>query len=204
MHLILHAPPESEPLTLAEARQHLRLDASGSPATHPDDDLVTALIVAARQRVENETGRALISQQWDMLLEEFPAENGGQICIPRPPTLSVDSVAYVDADGETQAFGAESPNVSWRAIGKDNAILVPSYGVSWPATRSQLDAVTIRFTAGYGATAEDVPAPLKQAMLLDIGLLYEHREAVIAGANIAEVPLGWQALVWPYRRPVAG
>lgn len=203
MHLTLLSPPALEPVSLEEARAHLRLDAAGSPATHPDDALVTALIMAARQRIENETGRALIEQQWRLVLDGFPTDNNGRIDLPRAPTISVDSVAYVDVDGAAQGFGLESPNVSWRQVGRDAAILVPAYGVNWPSARAQEDAVTIDFTAGYGDMAADVPAPLKAAMLLDIGLLYEHREAVAGGTSLAELPLGWEALVWPYRRPVA-
>lgn len=205
MRLILVTAPTVEPVTLAQARQHLRLDATGSPAVHPDDDLVTALIAAARTRIENETGRALVSQKWRLLLESFTVDDKGRqrIELPKPPALEVTSVVYVDADGVEQAWGTESPNESWRLIGGDGGLLVPFYGVSWPATRAQEDAVRIEFLAGYGAAADDVPAALRQALLLDVAHLYENRAAVEAGSKV-ETPLGWEALVWPYRRPVAG
>lgn len=204
MHLQLLTSPALEPVTLEQARAHLRLDAVGSPPTHPDDALVTALIVAARQRIENETGRALIAQQWEMVADGFAADEKGRIALPRQPVLSVDQVRYVDSDGVTQTFGLESPVTSWRLIGKDGAILVPGYNIAWPSARAQDDAVRIAFTAGYGEEAADVPAPLKAAMLLDIGLMYENRESVVVGTISSELPMGWEALVWPYRRPVAG
>jgi uncharacterized phiE125 gp8 family phage protein len=207
--LVQLEPPSVEPVSLEQARAHLKLDATGSPATHPDDALVTALIKAARRRVENETGLALIRQKWRLTLEQFPIDVRGRqrMELPLMPTREVSAIRYVDADGETQQWGAESPNESWRLIAGGlhrGGLVVPFYGVVWPTTRAQPDAVEIEFYAGFGADADDVPAELKHALLLDLGHLYENREASVLGAASAPLPLGWEALVWPWRRPVVG
>lgn len=204
MYLRLLQPPAAEPVSLDQARRHLRLDAAGSPPAHEDDALVQDLIVAARQRIEVETDRALVAQQWELSLSLFPTAESGRIRLPKQPVLSVDGIAYVDPTGARVALGTASPNLDWTVIGVDGADLLPGEGLSWrwPTAGGRPDAVTIVFTAGYGDDGAAVPAPLRQAMLLDIGLMYEHREAVAAGVALNELPLGWERLLWPYRRPV--
>jgi hypothetical protein len=58
MHLTLTAPPALEPMSLEEAKLHLRLDDVA------EDDLIAHLITAARLHVERSHGLALIAQGW--------------------------------------------------------------------------------------------------------------------------------------------
>ena len=126
MHLKLITPPSGEPLTLAEARAHLRLDVSGSPPSSPDDALLTTLITLARQNFDGRDGwigRALMTQTYDLLLDGFPGNHmfdylyRGQphfrmgrhrreeaISIPLPPLQSVASIKYVDTNGVLQTM----------------------------------------------------------------------------------------------------
>lgn len=174
MSLKLITAPESEPITLAEAKAHLRV--SGSD----DDALISALIVAARQGAEHITGRALMPQTWELALDEF----GEVIELPRPPFSAMSSVKYIDADGALQTMAEAAYLLDTHS---EPARLMPAYGESWPSTRDQANAVLIRYQAGY-AGAATVPQEIKSWMLLRVGMLYENRESVAAGVTLAEVP----------------
>ena len=185
--------PTTTPITLAETKAHLRVDS-------PDEDaLITALIDAATARFDGPTGilgRALMPQTWDLFLDVFPAEPA--IKLPFPPLASVTGVYYFDAVTEAEAtFAAANYEVDtysipgWVQLAAD---------ASWPEIMETINAVRVRFVAGY-ASAAAVPAPIKAAMLLMIGDLFEHRETAVVGASASAIPLSAtiQALTDPYR-----
>lgn len=166
--------PTVEPVTLAEVKLHLRVDGVD------EDALITALITAAREQAESITRRALNTQTWRLTLDRFPAI----IELPRPHLQSVDSVQYVDTDGVLQTLAADAYQVAGTS---EPARILPAYGQSWPATRSQPEAVSITYTAGFGAAGADVPASIRQWILLYIGALYENREAFRAAERVGGV-----------------
>ena len=90
MPLTLTTPPATEPITLAEANLHLKVD------TTDDDSLITRLIAAARARAEWHTGRAFITQTWTLHLDAWPA--CGIIELPLPPLQSVTSIVTTARD----------------------------------------------------------------------------------------------------------
>ncbi len=188
MGLVLVTAPGVEPVSLAEAKSHLRVD------TTDDDALITALITAAREQVENDTRRALVTQTWDYVLDAFPS--GSEIVLPLPPLQSVTSITYRDKDGNSSTFDASNYVVD--TAGMFGRVVLKS-GVTWPSvTLYPAGAVTVRFVAGYG-DAGAVPQSLKQAILLLVGHLYENREAAIMGTIVRDLPLGYDALVWQRR-----
>lgn len=194
--LTLISAPASEPVALADARLHLRVTATGTPAAHPDDSLISALIVAARQHVEAVTGRALVTQTWEWRAPDFPAS--GRIELPHAPLASVAHVKYYDAADALQTFA--STNYRVHAPAGDTALpgcveLVD--GAAWPGTAYRSDAVVVRYVAGYGNAAA-VPAALRAAMLLIVGHLYEHRENVVVGETATELPMAASALLAPF------
>lgn len=174
MSLKLITAPIAEPITLAEAKAHLRVTGSD------DDAYITALIVAARQGAEHITGRALMAQTWELALNGF----SDVIRLPNPPLTSIASVKYLDESGALITMDASSYLLDDHS---EPARLLPAYGTSWPATRDQANAVLIRYVAGY-ASAAIVPQEIKNWMLLRIGMLYENRESVVPGISIAELP----------------
>lgn len=164
MGLTLIATPGVEPVTLAEAKLHLRVDAAD------DDTLIAALIVAARNQAESRTGRALVTQQWRLDLDRFPVDT---IDLPLPPLQSVESVTYLDAYGVRQNL-AES---EYTVIANETpGSVIPDYGKTWPGCRVTPGSVQISFTAGYGLAAA-VPQDIKQWMLVQISQWYENRDA---------------------------
>lgn len=167
MALKLISAPTAEPITLAEAKLHLRVDSTD------DDSYITALIVAARQAAEHITERALLPQTWEMALDSLD----GEIQLLKPPLVSITSFQYVDVDGVLQTYtGYALDNYS------EPARLTPSYGTDWPVTRDQANSVLIRFVAGY-ADAASVPQEIKSWILLRIGSLYENRESIADSRN---------------------
>ena len=180
-------PPASEPVTVAEVKAQARIDISD------DDTLLASYIKGARQQVETETGRQLLTATWVYRADAFP--RCGYIALPKPPLLTVTALAYVDSAGVTQTWGSSNYRVD---LYDDPGTVRLAYGVSWPSTRSQFDAVQLTYTAGYGATAASVPEPLRLAILLWVAHLYEHREAV-SERELYAMPLGVERLVWPYR-----
>ncbi len=193
MALKLFTAPAEEPITLVEAKAHLRVDGSA------EDTLITSLIVAARQWCEGYQNRAYVTQTWDMVLDEWPGDPcPDRIRIPLPPLQSVASVKYKGTDGIQVVMPAADYLVD---LASQPGRLVLGYGKSWPtATLQPAAAIEVRFTAGYGAAAV-VPETVKQAIKLLVGHLYEHREAT-SDDELPEVPFAVKALlglerIWP-------
>lgn len=185
MGIRLITPPADEPISLIDGKVHCRVDGTD------DDVLITSLIAAARRMAEQTTGRALVTQQWEVTLDAFPS---GIIALPLPPLVSVQSIKYVDAAGalQTLASGAYTVHTSG-IVGR----VAAAYDTTWPDTRAQPDAVTIAFTAGYGV-ATSVPQEIRQWMLLQIAHWYAVRESVNVGNIVNELPFVG-ALLDPYR-----
>lgn len=182
-------PPATEPVTRDEAKTHLRVDGTA------DDTYIDGLITLSRMAVELTTGRALITQTREYSFDRFPASRLEQVQLPYPPLHSVVSVSYVDEEGITQTWGSMLYNTR---AGTVKGRLYPVYGESYPTVRDQPYAVTVQYVAGYG-DADDVPQPLKHAMLLLVGHYYESREATLIGVNGLVLPMGVDALLAPYR-----
>ena len=199
--LTLITPPVIEPVTLQEARAHLRI------ADATDDVLLLTLIKTARLHLENESKRAFCSQTWELTLDQFPgsywynqawipsASCLTAIPLPRPVLQSVTYIKYVDGAGVLQTLATSEYQVVSKS---EPASVVPAYGKYWPWTRPQPEAVTVRYLAGW-TSADLVPLPIKQSILLLIGHLYENREAVSLDGRPPQVlPLAVQSLLMPY------
>lgn len=196
MSLNLVTAPAVEPLSVQEVKDHLRAIDDGNAV---EDALLEQLIVSVRQSLDGRDGmlnRQLITATWDYTVHEFP--RGISIDLPLAPVQSIDSISYVDADGATQTWASSNYTLSADLDQRPRVYL--EHGKSWPGTRDDPDAVTIRFDAGYGGAASDVPAPIRAAMLLLIGNLYNSRESTVIGTIVSELPMGVEALLSPYYR----
>lgn len=183
----LFTAPSVEPVTLAEAKLHCKVDGND------DDTLITSLITAARLNAEHRTGRVLITQTWDITFDGFPDDS---LDLPFPPLQSVTSITYLDSNGASQVLA----NTEYQVIINElSGRVVPAYGKAWPGTRPQPGAVTVRIVAGYGL-AVAVPQSIKNWMLLIIGTLYAQREVVITGTIVQDSPREFfDSLLDPYR-----
>ena len=193
MSLSVTVAPAVEPLTLADAKLHLRVETAATA----EDALITALIVAARNKAEAETGRALITQTLVLTLDGFP--RWSQIIrLPRPLAQSITSIQYVDTAGDTQTWAADQYDTDLPS-GEQGlfARITPAFGVSYPTTRRQMNTVTITWVAGYGL-AVTVPEAIKAAMRLAIGHWFEHREEVVVGTSSSQLQDTVDALLGLY------
>lgn len=146
---------------------------AGAPTSNTTSDpLMGSFIAAARAHAEQELGRHLVTQTLDAYFDEFPEE------FRLPPLQSVTAITYTDTDGATQTLATDQYLVD--AVSKP-ARIEPAYGVYWPSTRTQKNAVKVRFVAGYGA-ASAVPQCIKNWMLLRVATLWENRSQLVVGS----------------------
>lgn len=169
-NLVENTPPASEPVTLVEAKAHLRVD-------HTDDDtLITTLRVTARKWCEGYTYRSFINTTWEYYLDEFIEDRTDvRIELPKPPLVSITEVRYEDeaSVSKTLTEGTDFQVSTQTYIG----FIMPEADKFWPDTElDRANAVKITYVAGFGATASDVPEDIKHAILMLIAHLYETRE----------------------------
>lgn len=186
MSLDLIAGPAVEPVSLADAKTHLRVD------TTAEDAFIASLIITSRLHIEAALGLALITQRWLWRLDRWPA--GEAAAFPLRPVLSVDAVRIHPASGAAATLAPSSFMID----GSGNpARLVPKAPL--PAPGLPANGIEIEITAGFGATPAHVPAPIRQALLLLVAHWYENREPVVAGGAPAPVPTMASELLLPYR-----
>jgi uncharacterized phiE125 gp8 family phage protein len=192
MGLKLVTAPADWPITLEQAKAHLRVD------TDDDDDLIEALIDAAVESAELFQGRALVDQTWDLYLDAFPCSRWeglrrvNQIEIRKPPLIEVAGVFYLDSSGAEQTLSASLYTVD--TANEPGRVVLKSG--SWPTLPDLANAVRVRFRAGYldqgvSPAVENVPKSTKAAILIMIGDLYANRESVVVGQTVARIP--WSA-----------
>jgi uncharacterized phiE125 gp8 family phage protein len=166
----------SEPITLAEAKLHLRVDGS------EEDALITDLIKTVRVACEGECHRTMVTTTWELVLDAFsPA-----LKLQHPPIIDVVSVKYLDLNGAEQTLDPQDYVLDKE---QDPGWIVPAVDKAWPDTYERINAVRVRYRAGYTT----VPAPLKQWMLLHLGHYYKNREASGPG-NVAPLPFAERLL----------
>jgi uncharacterized phiE125 gp8 family phage protein len=177
------------PVTVSECKTHSRIVSSA------DDTYLQALIRTAEQYAESYTGRALLTSTYKLYLNQFPST----IVVPRSPLVTLTSVKYNDNDGAEQTLDASK----YTLHKLERPFIVPAYGENWPATRSGMQAVTVEFTAGYGAAASDIPEGFRHALLFHVAHLYENREPDLMGSIVSRIPNTLTALlnhwrIWEY------
>lgn len=180
------APPIGEPLTLADAKAHLRIDGSA------EDDLISSLIRTVREHLERETGLALLTRTFRLYLDDWPRSRVIQIV--RGPVQTIEAVTVYDADGMPAEIDVSGFVLDGQA--RPARLVLPEQ----PAPGRAINGIEIDFSAGFGATGADVPDTLKRAMLLHLALLYEFRGAVAPDDQPAAVPAGYDRLIAPFRR----
>lgn len=176
--------PASEPITLDEAKDHLRVD-------HVDEDsLITALIIAARRYVEQICNRALMTQTIRAKFDSFPHYDQS-IMLPQSPVQSIDSVKYIDNEGVLQTVSASDYVLDGTS---QPARLDTAYNATWPPARYENNAVQIEYVAGSATVTEDI----KHAIKLVVGSFYMNREAECF-QQMHKPNLSIDALLAPYK-----
>jgi len=165
-------PPAVEPVTLSEAKAHLRVDADFTE----DDVYVQSLISAARHHVETVCDVSLIRSHWQMKFDLFPARD---IPLPRPPIATGPiTLSYVPIGG-----GAHVPYTDFvEDRSSIPAVIRPDWNDFWPNARGAENDIIVTFWAGYGDSPSSVPTPARHAMLMLAGSWYMHRESIVQGS----------------------
>lgn len=185
MTLFRTVEPVAEPVTLAEARAHLRLDHTS------DDELLAGLIRAARQEVERSTGLALLVQSWRLALDRWP--RSGRAVLAIHPVREVLSVTVFGSEGEASLLapsGYEADTLSRPAR---------IHFSEMPAPGRVMNGIEIDFAAGFGEAGTDVPDLLRRAILLLVAHWYEFRTGFGPGDQPVSYPAGYDRLISGYR-----
>jgi uncharacterized phiE125 gp8 family phage protein len=171
MSLTLITPPAAEPVSLADLKEHLKIDGAA------EDALLSGLLVAARQTIEARFQIAIMAQAWRLALGEAGAT---AVLLPIAPVLAIDAVGLVRG-GATELLAPAAYEAETGNIGRVRLKSAPA------------DAgLSIAFTAGWADLAA-IPEALKLAVKLLAAHYYENREG---GARAPD--LG--GLVAPFRQ----
>lgn len=172
-------------IPLEDVKAHCRIE-------HADEDgLLQSLVSAAFRHIENRTGQAFDKVDGaTMVLDALPAGGAG-IELRWTPVRAVQGVAYLDALGAEQSLASADLYLDQRGV---YPVLYPAKGAKWPGCKRERGSVTVTADVGH----EVLPADVRSAALLIIGHLYEHREAVVIGTGVTELPMGVELLLAPY------
>ena len=179
MALKLLTPATALAVTLAEAKLAHRFD-----ATDLDAD-ITAMLHDATRLAEHETGQCLMPQTWRLTLDAFPPA----LKLTRVPVASVTSIQYTDTAGVLQTLDPADYALD-TTDAYASAYIVPAYGTSWPATRDQINAVSVTYVAGY-ADAASVPSQLKRQVKIFVAMLLD--DPVGLSSRLAAIDKVWGA-----------
>lgn len=175
-------PPAAEPVSLSEAKLHLKVDTSA------DDTLISALITAARQHLERHCNSAFVTQTITEVWDSFYKRNHFSVA----PVQSLTSYQY-KPEGETTTYSTTDASLYGLDTFAKPGYIYKLPDTVYPITEDVPDAVRAVYVAGYGSAA-DVPAPIKAAILLVVGDLYEKRQD-----GVKQLPTAAEYLVAPYR-----
>lgn len=184
----VETPNAELPVTLEQVRYHLR-----NEDMHFDDALLTAYIRAAAGYIERVYGLALLTQTIKQYHSEFPSGSNTPLLLRIAPLASITSIVYTDSAGVSQTWTA-SEYISGRLdLG---GFVVPAIGYSWPGSVATLpNAVTVTYSAGFGAKPSTLPFPITQAILYMVADMYTRRED-----SVVSLPKASEHLLLPWYR----
>ncbi len=187
MGLVMTSAPLTEPVTVAEAKTHLRIDGDA------DDVLLGSLILTSRLHMEAALSLALITQSWKLVLDRWPKK--ACVDIPLGPLQALTAVKVKNSSGVAQTVAPTNYLVD---IASRPARLIWN-GDDPPQPGVKAGGIEIDFVAGFGATAASVPAPLRHGLLMLTAHWYEHRDPVEIGSTTTRMPDAISDLIQPFR-----
>lgn len=187
---IVTVRPQGHPLSVADAKRQLRIEAEDTD----QDDHIASLCAAAHRHIERDLGYPILRQTRETHLSCFP---GGPIWLGGGDSLTVLQLRYANAAGAVQVMPASAYAVD--AVSQI-AKVYPAPASPWPATAAVPSAVVVEWQAGW-ETPADVPDDLLHAMKLLVGHWDQNREAVVVGSITNELSLAVDALLAPFRLP---
>lgn len=150
MPLKLIIGPTATPVSVAEVMDSFRGDDASAFTAQ-----ATMIIKALTRQAEARTGRALITQTFELIEDAFPCA-GIDLCMP--DVQSVVTLKYLDTNGAQQTL---SSGLYWLDSDSTPCTVYPVATTPWPNTYAQINAVRVRFTVGFGDTADKVPDDIR-------------------------------------------
>lgn len=148
-----------------------------------EDDLLTALIQASREQVEDITRRQLLTATWDYCLDEFPS--GDSVKLPFGNLQSVTHLKYTDSDGDETTMTVNTDYIV-ETNGEACGRIVLPYAETWPSfTAYSSNPIVCRFVCGWTAAAS-IPSKIRTAVKMIAAKLYESRGEDVIGQSVAE------------------
>lgn len=188
MALVMTGGPAGEPVSLADVKAQLRIDGSA------EDLYLGGLILTSRLQIEAALGLALMTQSWRLTIPNWPPRD--ILALPMRPVTAVTALHAIDEAGTLTPLSLAGIRLD---AGPPPVLLRSAAG--WPLPVATFQSVAIDFTAGYGATASSVPAPIRQALLLLIAHWYERRDPYDTTESSGGIPCAVSDLLLPYRSP---
>ena len=206
------SPTYTDLISLTTAKSFLRVTNTA------EDTLITTMIGAAIQSAENYTNSRFLETQYTMFMETWDdvyvsnhyttsLSNGtylttggyvgkdglNQIVLPYAPLDSITHVKYYDSSNAQQTW-TEDTEYSVNTFINQKGFIEITKNTTYPTLYDRADAIEIKFKAGYGTGDSDVPEPIKTAILLILGSMYEKRED-----SVSRLPKASEYLLDPYR-----
>ena len=179
-------PATSNPLTLTEAKTHLKVD------TTADDTFITNLIRSATSSAQEYTNRFFIATT----IQQFGDKWEDISNLFKSPVASVTVIKYVDPSGSLQTLSTDVYFVD--DVNKPARIgLKPNQ--SFPEIIDRLNAIYVEYVVGIAAGPDEVDEGIRQALLLTIGNWYQNRQAVVTGTIATELPMNAKFLLDQYK-----
>ncbi|MEW9806810.1 head-tail connector protein [Mesorhizobium marinum] len=185
MTLFRTVEPAAEPVTLADAKAHLRI------AHDSEDVLLQGLIRAAREDLERAASVALINQSWRLALDAWPSN--GCAFLMMHPVRAVLSVTAYGTEGEASLIAPATYQLD--TLSRPARL----HFEAKPEPLRAFNGVEIDFSAGFGEAGTDVPDLLKRAILLLVGHWYEFRAHFGADQQPVGYPAAYDRIVASYR-----
>jgi uncharacterized phiE125 gp8 family phage protein len=179
------AAPAAMPVTLAEAKAHLRV------TSDTEDDTITSLIAAATQYLERDTGQSLLDQQWRAYFDAVPRD--GVLELMRSPVRGIVAVTIYDSAGNPTELDGSEYYVN--LVSRPARVRLVD-GVTAPM---RANGIEIDFDTGYGEAGTDVPDMLKRAVLVLVAHWFEFRGVFDAADQPVSVPALYARLTRHFR-----
>ncbi|KIN60746.1 GTA protein [Sulfitobacter noctilucae] len=189
MMLIEQTPILDAAVPVEAFKAHLRLG-SGFGPDDTQDAVLNSFLRAAIAAVEARTGKVLLQREFSTTVTKW--RNSEAFTLPAAPIVEVASVERVTRDGQRSLVSAA---VWW--LEKDNLTpMLRATGNSLPPVPMS-GSVVITFAAGFASVWEDVPADLRQAVLMLAAHYYEYRHDT--GLSKGCMPFGVSSLIERYK-----
>jgi uncharacterized phiE125 gp8 family phage protein len=150
--------PATSPIKLKDIKSEL------SVFHNERDGDLQSMLDAAVDRVETDTRRALITQTWAWVYDEWPEFPWS---LPRRPVQSI-VVTYLDTDDNSQTYAAGNYTLSTA-----RAAVFLKQASTLPALSDEVENVTFTAVCGFGTTPADIPERYRQAITLLVKEMYD-------------------------------